>query len=78
MTILHIPSENRSLRQYDEIRDFLAVIDIDYERWEPVAAVTSWEQILDVYSKPINELKRRGGYVTADVIDVIQPASMPC
>ncbi len=73
MAILHIPDENRSLQQHDEIRDFLAGIGIDYERWEPVAGVpaeTSAEQILDVYSKQINELKRRGGYVTADVIDV--------
>jgi 1,2-dihydroxy-3-keto-5-methylthiopentene dioxygenase len=73
MAILHIPGENRSLVQRDEIRDFLAGIGIDYERWEPVAGVTpeaSSEQILDAYSKQINELKRRGGYVTADVIDV--------
>jgi 1,2-dihydroxy-3-keto-5-methylthiopentene dioxygenase len=73
MAILQIPGENRSLRQHDEIRDFLAGIGIDYERWEPVAGVTSEassEQILDVYSKQINDLKRRGGYVTADVIDV--------
>jgi 1,2-dihydroxy-3-keto-5-methylthiopentene dioxygenase len=73
MDILHIPGENLSLQQYDEIREFLAVIGIDYERWEPVAGVTSEassEQILDVYSKQINVLKRRVGYVTADVIDV--------
>jgi methylthioribulose-1-phosphate dehydratase len=40
MAILQIPGENRSLRQHDEIRDFLAGIGIDYERWEPVAGVT--------------------------------------
>jgi 1,2-dihydroxy-3-keto-5-methylthiopentene dioxygenase len=73
MAILHIPDENRSLKQHDEIRDFLASIGIDYERWEPledISSYTSPEQILNAYTKQINELKSRGGYVSADVIDV--------
>jgi 1,2-dihydroxy-3-keto-5-methylthiopentene dioxygenase len=70
---LRIPDENRSLQKYEEIRDFLAGIGIDYERWEPmtsVSPVASSEQILDAYAKQIEELKSRGGYLTADVIDV--------
>jgi 1,2-dihydroxy-3-keto-5-methylthiopentene dioxygenase len=73
MAILRIPDENLLLQEYDKIRDFLAGIGIDYERWEPVAGVppdASAEQILSAYAKQINELKSRGGYVTADVIDV--------
>ena len=73
MAILHIPDENRSLKEHDEIRGFLAGIGIDYERWEPVADVppdASAEQILSAYTKQINQLKSRGSYVTADVIDV--------
>ena len=73
MAVLRIPDENQSLQEYDEIRDFLAGIDIDYERWEPVAGVppdASAEQILSAYAIQINELKSRGGYVTADVINV--------
>ena len=73
MAILSIPDENRLLQEYDKIRDFLAGIGIDYERWESVAGVppdASAEQILSAYAKQINELKSRGGYVTADVIDV--------
>lgn len=73
MAILRIPDENRLLQEHDKIRDFLAGIGIDYERWEPVAGVpldASAEQILSAYAKQINELKSRGGYVTADVIDV--------
>ncbi|MGH9982090.1 MAG: hypothetical protein ACRD6U_11115 [Nitrososphaeraceae archaeon] len=46
---------------------------IDYERWEPVPAISPDlppEQILTIYEKQINELKKRGGYITAYVIDV--------
>ena len=73
MAVLRIPDENRSLREHDEVRDYLAGIGIDYERWEAVADLASdatAEQVLTVYSQQIEELKRRGGYVTADVIDV--------
>jgi 1,2-dihydroxy-3-keto-5-methylthiopentene dioxygenase len=73
MAILRIPDENQLLQEYDKIRDFLAGIGIDYERWEPVAGIppdASAEQILSAYAKQINELKSRGGYVTADAIDV--------
>lgn len=73
MAVLRIPDENRSLHEHDEIRNFLAGIDIGYERWELETGVqpdASADQILTAYAKQINELKRRGGYVTADVIDV--------
>ena len=73
MAVLRIPDENRSIKEYDGIRKFLANIGIDYERWEcleDISNETSSEQILSAYAKQINELKRRGGYVTADVIDV--------
>jgi 1,2-dihydroxy-3-keto-5-methylthiopentene dioxygenase len=75
MAVVRIPDENRSLHEVDHIREFLAGIDIDYERWEPEASVpqdASADQILSAYEKQINELKHRGGYVTADVIDVNQ------
>lgn len=69
MAILTIPDENRALQDYD----FLAGINIVYEHWEPVADLqhdASYDEILSAYSKQINELKRRGGYVSADVITV--------
>lgn len=75
MAILYIPDENRSLDDYNRIRDFLRGISIDYERWEPVTGIppdASAEEILSAYSEQINELKNRGGYLTADVIDVNQ------
>src|SRR5260370_37949411 len=73
VAVLRIPDENRSLRERDEVRDYLAGIGIDYERWEAVADLASdatAEQVLTGYGQQIEELKRRGGYVTADVIGV--------
>jgi 1,2-dihydroxy-3-keto-5-methylthiopentene dioxygenase len=73
MAVLRIPDEKRSLQDHTEIRDYLAGIDIEYERWGLAQGVTvdsTPEQILSVYAPQVDELKRRGGYVTADVIDV--------
>ena len=73
MAVLRIPDENRSIQRYDEIREYLAGIGIDYERWESLTGIppnASAQEILSAYSNQINELKSRGGYLTADVIDV--------
>lgn len=73
MAVLRIPDENRSLGEHDEVRDYLAGIGIDFERWELVAGLAadaSADEVLTAYSEQVEKLKRRGGYVTADVIDV--------
>jgi 1,2-dihydroxy-3-keto-5-methylthiopentene dioxygenase len=73
LAVVRIPDEDRSLLEQRDVRDYLAGVGIDYERWEPVAGVradASPEDILRAYEGQISELKRRGGYVTADVIDV--------
>jgi 1,2-dihydroxy-3-keto-5-methylthiopentene dioxygenase len=73
MAVLRIPDEQRTLREDGEIRKHLAGIDIEYERWpiaEDLAAEASAEQVLNAYTVQIEQLKQRGGYVTADVIDV--------
>jgi 1,2-dihydroxy-3-keto-5-methylthiopentene dioxygenase len=73
MAVLQIPDENRSLHEHDAIRDYLAGIGIEYERWPlaaDLAADASAEQVLSAYRPQIEQLKKRGGYVTADVIDV--------
>src|SRR2546430_194592 len=73
MAVLRIPDEERTVNDQDEIRMYLASIGIDYEKWETKAEVVdnaSSEEILNAYGEAIKELKRRGGYVTADVIDV--------
>ena len=73
MAIVMIPDENRTLKDAGEMTEYLASIGIDYERWEPSRPITagaSQEEILEAYGEEIERLKARGGYVTADVIDV--------
>src|SRR6266404_737333 len=73
MAVVRIPDENRTLLAQDDVRDYLAGIGIEYERWETVAGIgadASAEEILGAYEEQIADLKLRGGYVTADVIDV--------
>ena len=73
MAVVKIPDENRTFEQQPEMRDYLASIGIDYERWELVPGISaeaSSQEILAAYEQQIAALKQRGGYVTADVIDV--------
>jgi 1,2-dihydroxy-3-keto-5-methylthiopentene dioxygenase len=73
VAVLRIPDENRMVREQDEVRDYLAGIGIEYERWQLPADLpidSSSDEILSAFTEQIEELKRRGGYVTADVIDV--------
>ena len=61
------------LADRDRVGAFLGRHGIDYERWTPAHAVASdapAEAILSAYAAEIATLKARGGYVTADVIDV--------
>ena len=72
MALVRIPAENRKITDAAEVRSFLASQGIEYERAQPgrpVPADTPAEQLLDAYKDKIDELKARGGYVTADVID---------
>lgn len=73
MAIVRIPEEHRTLDDRAEIASFLASYGVTYEHWEstldaPEGATA--ERVLEVYAAKIDELKARGGYVTADVIDV--------
>ena len=73
MAVVRIPDESRTLQAQSDVRDYLAGIGIEYERWETVAGIgadASSDEILGAYEKQIADLKLRGGYVTADVIDV--------
>jgi 1,2-dihydroxy-3-keto-5-methylthiopentene dioxygenase len=73
MAVVTIVNEDRKLTNAEEITANLASHGIDYERWtpsHPISADASPEEILNGYSREIEELKTRGGYVTADVIDV--------
>ena len=72
MAVLRFPNEGRSIDDEPEIRAELAVLGIDYERWslDRVGTDASAEEVLSAYHAEVEEMKRRGGYVTADVIDV--------
>jgi 1,2-dihydroxy-3-keto-5-methylthiopentene dioxygenase len=73
MATVRIPDEGRELKDTEEVRSFLAAAGIEYERWEPRAGIpegASPDDILAAYADDIERLKARGGYVTADVIDV--------
>jgi cupin superfamily acireductone dioxygenase involved in methionine salvage len=62
VAVLRIPDENRSLREHDEVRDYLAEIGIDYERWESpgdLPSDASANQVLTAYSEQVQELKQQ-------------------
>ena len=73
MALLRIPEENRTLADETELVAYLAGVGIEYERagaaTVPPGELTS-DDLLTAYAPKIDELKARGGYVTADVIDV--------
>jgi 1,2-dihydroxy-3-keto-5-methylthiopentene dioxygenase len=73
MAVVTIADENTKLTDEHEIRECLKSYVIDYERWTPsheLPADASADEVLRAYAKEIDDLKVRGGYVTADVIDV--------
>jgi 1,2-dihydroxy-3-keto-5-methylthiopentene dioxygenase len=73
MALVRVPEENRTLEDDSAIAAFLAEYGIEYERWTEgpdVASHATSEAVLDAYAGKIAQLKARGGYVTADVIDV--------
>lgn len=73
MALVRIPDENRTLSDPAAIREYLAGMGIEYERMESPPGVSpeaSPETILAAYASEIEKLQKRGGYATADVIDV--------
>ena len=73
MAVVRIPQENRTVEGTAQVRDYLKTIGIEYESWpsdEKLRPNASAEEILNAYGEQIDQLKARGGYVTADVIDV--------
>ena len=73
MAIVTVPAEARRITDPGEIASFLAAHGIQYDRWpleDRVDPTAPPEAILAAYAPEIEELKARGGFVTADVIDV--------
>ncbi len=68
-----IPDENRTITDVQEIRNFLQPHGIWYEYWPTEGRLhkdASNEEILNEFADEIKMLKERGGFVTADVINV--------
>ena len=73
MATLRIPDDGVALDDRTAVARRLAEAGIEYEHWEPshpLPADASAEVVLGAYAPEIEKLKARGGYVTADVIQV--------
>jgi 1,2-dihydroxy-3-keto-5-methylthiopentene dioxygenase len=73
MASLRIPEEGRTITEAADVSGFLAQHGIEYERIGAapgLSATSTSDEILAAWAPKIDELKARGGYVVADVIDV--------
>src|ERR1700733_10942102 len=73
MALVRIPEEDRTLTDELSIAAYLAERGIDFERWSQgpdIGSAATGDAVLAAYSTKIDTLKARGGYTTADVIDV--------
>ena len=73
MATVTIQDEGRTLTDVQEIRDFLTPFGIWYENWDVEGRIgvdATNEEILSAYEPEIERLKNKGGFVTADVINV--------
>ena len=73
MALVKIPERQQTIEDREAVSTFLATYGITYERWEAkrtVPANATAEAVLQTYGDKIDELKARGGYTTADVVDV--------
>ncbi len=73
MVCIKIRDMNRTIKAESEAAEYLKNIGIQYEKWDASKIISedaSPESILEAYSEEIGQLKEKGGYVTADVIDI--------
>ena len=73
MAVVKVPALNQIIDEPGAVTAFLAGHGIDYEQWQlnrSLGESTSSEMLLAAFAPEIDALKARGGYVTADVIDV--------
>lgn len=73
MVVVTANDGKRKIQKQEEVRSFLGSIGIRYENWKPDRIdgdTATQEEILEAYSREIEELKKEGGYTTADVIDM--------
>lgn len=74
MAVVDVPKKGLRFEDPKEIAEYLGGVGIDYERWENLHQVSedaSDQEILDGYSDEVSRVMEKGGYVTADVINII-------
>ncbi len=73
MARIRIQDENRYISDVAEMTSFLEPFGIWYEKWDVEGRIgpdATAEEILTAYKPEVDRLKVRGGFVTADVINV--------
>ncbi|MDQ2939459.1 MAG: cupin domain-containing protein [Actinomycetota bacterium] len=73
MALLSVPDEGTTHKDFEDVKEYLAGIDIEYDHWEPAGELSptaSEEEVLAAYADQVEELKASGDYTTADVIDL--------
>ena len=73
MASVFVPSEQKTITNPEEISAFLKPFGIWFEQWKVdgrLKETASDQDILDEYAPEIQAVKQRGGFVTADVINV--------
>lgn len=73
MAIIRFPEQNRTIEDPAAIDAFLTPLGVWHEDWDVagrIGAEATAAQVLSAYAPEIERLNQRGGFVTADVIDV--------
>lgn len=73
MATVRIPSLDKTITDFNTAKEFLASINIGYERWDTDRKIGDdipAEVVLKEYYQEVEALKASGGYITADIIDV--------
>lgn len=73
MATVRVPETGQQWRNPAEIRSFLAPFGIYFEQWPVEGRIqgeATSDEILAAYAPEVEALKQRGGYITADVINV--------
>ncbi|WP_027000368.1 1,2-dihydroxy-3-keto-5-methylthiopentene dioxygenase [Eisenibacter elegans] len=73
MAVLNIPDQNKSIRDVAEIRAFLNARGVFFDQWEAAVQFSpeaDQETILNAYAHALKPLMEKGGYQTADVLNI--------
>ncbi len=73
MAVLSFAGDERRVDRDAEVAERLREFGVEYERWDlsRVGEDASAEEVLAAYALEIEAMKERGGYTTADVIDIV-------